>query len=106
MPAVFSRLALVAATAVLVSLGLPGAPADGASGVEVVPAILMRGGASDESGEHRTGGVQIGAVGGDWLPVAPELRVNGSLVAPVDSKVLTDSGGGTNDSPAAAIAIN
>ena len=47
---------------------------------DVVPALLVRGGASDESGEHRTGGVQIAAIGGDWMPVAPDQCViNGPL---------------------------
>jgi ABC-type antimicrobial peptide transport system permease subunit len=38
-------------------------------GAEVVPATILRGGASDESGGRRTAGVQIAAVGGDWVPV-------------------------------------
>src|SRR5918993_2335042 len=47
---------------------------------EAVPAISVRGGASDSSGEHRTGGVQIAAMGDQWLPVAPgECVINGAL---------------------------
>lgn len=37
---------------------------------DVAPAVILRGGASDESGERRTAGVQIAALGGDWIPVA------------------------------------
>src|SRR5687768_4748180 len=49
---------------------------------DVVPALIVRGGASDESGEHRTGGVQIAAMGGSWLPVAPgEVHINQPLAA-------------------------
>src|SRR5689334_5880019 len=48
--------------------------------LEVVPALLIRGGASDESGEHRTGGAQIGAIGGSWLSVDPgNCAINGVL---------------------------
>ncbi|MGB7161120.1 MAG: hypothetical protein WBD40_23875, partial [Tepidisphaeraceae bacterium] len=47
---------------------------------DVVPAVSVRGGASDTSGHHRTGGVQIMASGGDWAPVEPgECVINGVL---------------------------
>jgi putative ABC transport system permease protein len=47
---------------------------------EVVPALSVRGGAADAAGEHRTGGVQIAAVGGQWVPVAPgECVINRAL---------------------------
>lgn len=53
-----------------------------------VPAILIRGGASDEQAAHHTGGVQVNAIGGHWLgvprgqalinsPVASELALKG-----------------------------
>jgi ABC-type lipoprotein release transport system permease subunit len=47
---------------------------------DVVPAVILRGGASDESGQRRTAGVQIAALGGDWVP-APRGNavVNGEL---------------------------
>lgn len=48
--------------------------------VDVAPAIIMRGGASDESGQRRTAGVQIAALGGDWLPVPRgQALINGEL---------------------------
>ena len=50
------------------------------AGAEVVPAIILRGGAADESGGHRTAGVQIAAVGGDWVPVSRgQMVVNAEL---------------------------
>ena len=49
-------------------------------GVEVAPAIILRGGASDELGEHRTAGVQVAALGGEWLSVPRgQAVVNGQL---------------------------
>ena len=47
----------------------------------VVPALSVRGGASDELGEHRTGGVQITAIGGrDAVPVqSGRAVINGTL---------------------------
>lgn len=63
--------------------------------LDVAPAIVVRGGASDASGEHATGGVQIGAIGGEWLPVAPGTSViNGilrdalNIRAPADAVLL------------------
>src|SRR4051812_7678961 len=52
----------------------------GAGGASVVPAVILRGGASDESGQRRTAGVQIAALGGDWLPGGRgNAIVNGEL---------------------------
>src|SRR5688572_3978670 len=46
----------------------------------VVPAVLVRGGASDAPGRYSTGGVQVMAVGGDWVPVQPgQCVINGAL---------------------------
>src|SRR2546423_11737348 len=48
----------------------------GASGIasqfEVVPALIVTGGAAtgEDANRRRTGGGQIGAIGGDWIPVA------------------------------------
>ena len=47
---------------------------------DVAPVIILRGGASDESGQRRTAGVQVAALGGDWLPVPRgQTVVNGEL---------------------------
>ncbi len=43
-------------------------------------ALIVRGSANNEQENAPTAGVQIGAVGGDWLPVAPgECVINGML---------------------------
>src|SRR5688500_16702735 len=74
-------LALVAPRFFDQSLAQRVAADDAVSGQsEVVPALSVRGGASDGAGEHRTGGVQIAAVGGQWVPVAPgECVISGAL---------------------------
>src|SRR4051812_21568780 len=49
---------------------------------QVVPALIVRGGASDESGQQRTAGVQIAALGNtDWAPtpVLGQAILNGAL---------------------------
>src|SRR5688500_17493774 len=50
---------------------------------KAVPALIVRGGASDESGQRRTAGVQIAALGdgADWVPPVPRggAVVNGEL---------------------------
>jgi putative ABC transport system permease protein len=49
-------------------------------GYDVAPAVIVRGGASDENGERRTAGVQIAGVGGNWLPVARgKVILNGEV---------------------------
>ena len=50
-----------------------------ASGAEVVAAIVTRGGASSEG--HHTGGVQVAAVGGGWVPVQRGEAVVNDVVA-------------------------
>jgi ABC-type lipoprotein release transport system permease subunit len=46
----------------------------------VVPSVILRGGASDESARRRTAGVQIAALGGSWLAVSRgEAVVNAEL---------------------------
>ena len=50
-----------------------------ASGAEVVPGIVTRGGASSEG--HHTGGVQIAAVGSGWVPVQRGEAVVNDVVA-------------------------
>src|SRR4051812_38772042 len=48
--------------------------------MDVVPAVILRGGASDESGQRRTAGVQIAALGGDWVAASRgNAVVNGEL---------------------------
>src|SRR5262245_41335592 len=37
-------------------------------GSNIIPAISIRGGASESSGKNRTGGVNVSALGGDWVP--------------------------------------
>jgi len=62
---------------------------------EAVPAVIVRGGASDESGERRTAGVQIAGVGTtDWVPTPGrgETVVNGALAEELN--VSGGSGGG------------
>ena len=55
-------------------------------GYEVVPAVIMRGGASDETGERRTAGVQVAAVGGDWLPASRgKVVLNGEVARDLGS---------------------
>ena len=49
-------------------------------GFDVAPAILMNGAASGDGTDRRAAGVQIGALGGDWLPVPRgEAVVNGEV---------------------------
>ena len=50
-----------------------------ASGAEVIPAIVTRGGASSEG--HHTGGVQVAAVGGGWVPLQRGEAVVNDVVA-------------------------
>jgi ABC-type lipoprotein release transport system permease subunit len=54
---------------------------EAASRYEVVPAILVRGGASDEQGRHGTGGVQVMAMGGSWAPIGNGVTVINSVLA-------------------------
>ena len=67
-----------------------------AGGADVVPAVILRGGAANESGERRTAGVQIAAIGGDWVPAARgQAVVNGELARDLDLAAAgPESGGG------------
>ena len=64
---------------------------------EAVPAVIVRGGASDESGERRTAGVQIAALGdagADWAPTPGrgQAAVNAELASELG---VAGDGGGT-----------
>lgn len=56
---------------------------------EFAPALMMRGGASNEDRTLRTAGVQIAALGGDWAAVSRgKALVNGEIAAAIG---ITDS---------------
>src|SRR4051794_6805426 len=69
---------------------------------EVVPAVIVRGGASDESGERRTAGVQIAGVGNtEWVPTPGrgETVVNGALAEELN----VSGGAGSNSNGGATV---
>src|ERR1041385_3564127 len=52
-----------------------------------VPAIILQGGASNETGNARTGGVQVAAAGGDWVPVQNgKVLINGLVARELNAK--------------------
>ena len=57
------------------------------AGVEIAPAVVVRGGASDEDKTRKTAGVQIAAVGGDWVPVPRgQTVINDEVAGVLDAK--------------------
>src|SRR5206468_6901624 len=64
---------------------------------QAAPAIIVRGGASDESGERRTAGVQIAALGGGAdFGVPPVARGESAVNGEVANELgVADAGGQT-----------
>jgi len=52
-----------------------------------VPAIILQGGATNEAGSARTGGVQVAAMGGNWVSVkSGKVLINGLVARELDAR--------------------